>query len=307
MLEAYAAGFEAMGALARACHPALYDGGWHPTAVCGTAGAAVAAARLLGLDRERTRAALGLALLRAGGLRAAFGSDGKALQVGLARAAGVQAARLAAAGARVDAGAIAGARGRLRRRRFGVAHDARATLDALLAAGGAIEENWIKAYPCCLQTHARDRRRAGAPAAPAPPAAPRRARRSRSSCTRSRARPPRSTRVRDGLEAKFSIPYLTAYALLHGAPDVEASPASIAAAAALGARIAVRTDAALGADEARLEIDGEVAARIARAARLPGQPARRARRSRRRSARSPATRSTARSTIRSGRPPSCWR
>ncbi|MGH2918013.1 MAG: MmgE/PrpD family protein, partial [Solirubrobacteraceae bacterium] len=41
-LAAYAAGFEAMGALARACHPALYDGGWHPTAVCGSAGAAVA-------------------------------------------------------------------------------------------------------------------------------------------------------------------------------------------------------------------------------------------------------------------------
>src|SRR5688572_8175801 len=31
VLDAYAAGFEAMGALARACHPALYDGGWHPT------------------------------------------------------------------------------------------------------------------------------------------------------------------------------------------------------------------------------------------------------------------------------------
>src|SRR5437763_4382203 len=29
-LEAYAAGFEAMAALAAASHPALYDGGWHP-------------------------------------------------------------------------------------------------------------------------------------------------------------------------------------------------------------------------------------------------------------------------------------
>src|SRR4029453_9511135 len=32
-LDAYAAGFEAMGALSRAHR--LYDGGWHPTAVCG--------------------------------------------------------------------------------------------------------------------------------------------------------------------------------------------------------------------------------------------------------------------------------
>ena len=49
-LDAYAAGFEAMGALARASHPALYDRGLHPTAVCGGVGAAVAAGRLLGLD-----------------------------------------------------------------------------------------------------------------------------------------------------------------------------------------------------------------------------------------------------------------
>ncbi|MDQ3675483.1 MAG: MmgE/PrpD family protein, partial [Actinomycetota bacterium] len=88
VLDAYAAGFEAMGVLTRACHPGLYDGGWHPTAVCGTAGAAVAAARLHGLDCDRQRAAIGLALLRVSGLRAAFGSDGKALQVGMAAAAG---------------------------------------------------------------------------------------------------------------------------------------------------------------------------------------------------------------------------
>jgi 2-methylcitrate dehydratase PrpD len=158
-LAAYAAGFEAMGALARTCHPALYDGGWHPTAVCGSAGAAVVAARLHGLDAGRERRAIALALLRAGGLRAAFGSDGKALQVGMAAAAGVHAARLAAAGAAVDAGAIAGA-GAGFAEAFGVATSA-ATLDAMIEAadsaateGDAAAENWIKAYPCCLQTHA---------------------------------------------------------------------------------------------------------------------------------------------------------
>src|SRR6476646_5614460 len=145
-LDAYAAGFEAMGALARASHPALYDGGWHPTAVCGPVGAAVATARLLGLDDERERAAAGLALLRAGGLRAAFGSDGKALQVGMAAAAGVHAARLAEAGAVVDAGRIA----------TGTAGFAEAFSARHATAGDgppAIGENWIKAYPCCLQSH----------------------------------------------------------------------------------------------------------------------------------------------------------
>ena len=104
VLAAYAKGFEAMGALARASHPALYDNGWHPTAVCGGVGAAVAAAELLDAPREP---AVALALLQASGLRAAFGSQGKSLQVGLAAGAGVQAARLAQAGARVPLEAAA--------------------------------------------------------------------------------------------------------------------------------------------------------------------------------------------------------
>ena len=254
VLDAYAAGFEAMGALARTCHPALYDGGWHPTSVCGPAGAAVAAARLFGLDGERARVAIGLALLRSGGLRAAFGADAKALQVGLAAAAGVQAARLAAAGAGADAAAITGARAGFAEA-FGVATSA-ATLDALLEAEGAIDENWIKAYPSCLQTHAAIDAALAAGAAPGGEA------------TITVAVHPVSRQaaaldaVGDGLEAKFSIPYLTAYALLHGAPDVEAFAGVDADAAALGERIAVRTDERLAPDEALLAFDGAVVARV---------------------------------------------
>ena len=54
-LEAYAEGFEAMATLAAASHPELYDAGWHPTAVCGPIGAAVAAAHLLELARATAR------------------------------------------------------------------------------------------------------------------------------------------------------------------------------------------------------------------------------------------------------------
>lgn len=265
VLDAYAAGFEAMGALARACHPALYDGGWHPTAVCGTAGAAVAAARLLALDRERTRTAIALALLRSGGLRAAFGSDGKALQVGLAAAAGVQAARLAAAGARVDAAAIPGERAGFAAA-FGVSTGA-ATLDGMLDGAGAIQSNWIKAYPCCLQTHAAIdaaltiRDRLPGPAAQITIAV--------HPVSRQAAA---LDGVRDGLEAKFSIPYLTAYALLHGAPGVDAFGGVDDEAAALGARIAVRTDPALAPDEALLEIDGRAVARVSAPRGCPANP-----------------------------------
>ena len=325
VLDAYAAGFEAMGALSRACHPALYDGGWHPTAVCGGAGAAVAAARLLALDEPGERNAIALALLRAGGLRAAFGSAGKALQVGLAAAAGVHAALLAEAGASVDADEVAGGAAGFAGA-FGVATSA-ATLDAMLAAADAAASapraapaNWIKAYPCCLQTHAaidaalalggspeaapsrgrapeaaalapeaaltpeaalkpaalaRDLAAALAPeAAPAPGLAPVLAPGARIVVTvhpLSRQAAALDS-VRDGLQAKFSIPYLTAYALLHGAPGLHSFERVEPAAAALGARIEVRTDATLGTSEARLEIDGKLAARITAPRGSPANP-----------------------------------
>ena len=143
VLSAYARGFEAMGAVARACHPALYDGHYHPTAVCGGVGAAVAAATLLGLGEDQHDNAVGIALVGAFGLRAAFGSHGKSLQVGLAAAAGVRAARLAEAGARVP----------LARAARGFADATGGAYERPDDSSPAIAENWIKAWPCCLQTH----------------------------------------------------------------------------------------------------------------------------------------------------------
>jgi 2-methylcitrate dehydratase PrpD len=268
-LAAYAAGFEAMGTLTRTCHPALYDGGWHPTAVCGSAGAAVVAARLYGLDAARERRAIALAMLRSGGLRAAFGSDGKALQVGLAAAAGVHAARLAALGAAVDAEAIAGARAGFAEA-FGVATGA-STLDAMQAAGdddgeAAAAENWIKAYPCCLQTHAVID---AALAVGEPPVPGARMTVTVHPVSRQAAM---LGNVSNGLQAKFSIPYLTAYALLRGAPGLDAFDRLDDEVAALAWRVAVRTDPALGAAEAILELDGRAAARVTAPRGSPAHP-----------------------------------
>jgi 2-methylcitrate dehydratase PrpD len=271
-LDAHAAGFEAMGVLTRACHPALYDGGWHPTAVCGGAGAAVAAARLLGLDIGTTRRAIAIALLGSSGLRAAFGSDGKALQVGLAAAAGVHAARLAGAGAAVDADAIAGT-GAGFAEAFGVATSA-ATLDAMLAAAGAASDddpsaqaNWIKAYPCCLQTHGAIDAALELARAQAPPYG-----------QLTIAVHPVSRRaaalddVADGLQAKFSIPYTTAYALLRGAPGVDAFERVDADVAALARDVRVRTDPMLAESEAILERGGRAVARVTAPRGSPGNP-----------------------------------
>ncbi len=148
-------GFEAMGALARASHRRSTTGtpsdrGLRRGGGGGGGGAAHRA--------TRSRAsAIALALLGAGGLRAAFGSDGKSLQVGLAAAAGVRAARLAQAGARVPLEAAA--------RGF-----AEATGGKLRRAGrcrAAIERTGSRRGPAASRRTARSRR-PSAPGRPGP-------------------------------------------------------------------------------------------------------------------------------------------
>jgi 2-methylcitrate dehydratase PrpD len=238
-----------MAALAGAGYPALYDAGWHPTAVCGSVGAAVAAAALLDADRDTAAA---LAVLRSAGLRAAFGSDGKSLQVGLAASAGAGAARLAAAGAQVDVGRVRDGW----ERAYGAPW-----ADELRHA---IEGNWIKAYPCCLQTHGAI------------------------DCALSVSEPPNGSLtvrahpvsrqaagyddVATPLEAKFSIPYTTAWTLLHGAPRVESFAAVDDEVRALAARITVETDPALAESEFRLLSGDRELAHTRAALGSPAQP-----------------------------------
>jgi 2-methylcitrate dehydratase PrpD len=252
-LEAYAAGFEAMGALSRSHR--LYEGGWHPTAVFGAAGAAVAAVRLLGPDEETGVTAMRLALLQAGGLRAAFGSDGKSLQVGMAAAAGVQAAFMAMSGALISPNVIDARDG------FAAAFGARRDDDGR----AAIDENWIKPWPCCLMSHSAieaatraDVSGAGSIEVVVHPVARRAA---------------AYKEVEDGLQAKFSIPYLVAFVALRGEPEppsfdgVDAQVQEFAR-----ERVRVRTDDTLGETEAVLVADGHEVARVEASLGSPQRP-----------------------------------
>ena len=86
-----------------ACRVALasrQDRGWHRTAAMGVFGATAAASRLLRLDEDKTRHALGIALSQAAGTRQCIddGSMTKRFQAGHAASAGVQSAILAAEG-----------------------------------------------------------------------------------------------------------------------------------------------------------------------------------------------------------------
>src|SRR5580704_33028 len=72
-IVAVAAGCEMMARASAATNPSLRDRGFHTTPSCGVFGAAIAAARLLKLDRDATISALGLAGAQASGLMEMYG------------------------------------------------------------------------------------------------------------------------------------------------------------------------------------------------------------------------------------------
>lgn len=101
VLEAAVVGYEVACRVAAAAPNGFHSGGLHATMVAGVFSSAAVAARLMRLDAATTANALGLAGSQAGGLLAflATGASTKQLHPGFASQAGIQAARLAAAGA----------------------------------------------------------------------------------------------------------------------------------------------------------------------------------------------------------------
>jgi len=90
-------GYDIVYRIARSINPAQIKKGFHPSASCGTFGAAAAAARLLGLNKKQISAALGLAGLQTAGLMEATisGQASKGVMVGHAAFAGIISAWLA--------------------------------------------------------------------------------------------------------------------------------------------------------------------------------------------------------------------
>ncbi len=97
-LEAFLTGFEVECKIAEAIHPNHYKRGFHSSGTVGTFGAAVAAAKLMGLTRQALPHMLALAASTAAGIRVNFGTMTKPLHVGRAAQNGVIAAELAARG-----------------------------------------------------------------------------------------------------------------------------------------------------------------------------------------------------------------
>lgn len=153
-LVAAVAGYEAVCRIAGAAPHAFHARGLHATSVSGVLASALVAARLMGLDRETTVNALGIAGSQAGGLLEflATGSSTKQLHPGLAAQSGILAARLAAAGADGPASVLEGERGL-----YAALADARVPAGAVTDGLG---ETWqsaritIKPYPSCQLMHA---------------------------------------------------------------------------------------------------------------------------------------------------------
>lgn len=101
-IDAYIAGLQILGRVGQGVNPAHRNRGWHATATVGAIGAAAACARLLKLDAPRAGHAVSMATSMAAGFMSQFGTMTKPLHAGLAAKSGVFAASLARNG--VDAG-----------------------------------------------------------------------------------------------------------------------------------------------------------------------------------------------------------
>ena len=154
MLTAYIAGFEVWAELLVREGVPLHRKGWHPTAVLGPVAAAAACAKLRGLDAKGAATAMAIAASMSSGLVANFGTMTKSFQVGRAAQSGVIAARLAQAGLTASLDALEHPAGLL----MALSPDGEPELDRAFSAG---EKEWhilshglnIKRYPICYATH----------------------------------------------------------------------------------------------------------------------------------------------------------
>lgn len=153
LLDAIVRGYEGMVRLGRALGDAHYRY-WHSTASCGTVGAAVAVAAILGLDRDATAQAIALAVTRTGGLwetRNDPRSNAKQVHNAQASGDGWLAAMMAAAGLRGPAGILEGREG-LFAATAGGADPAFILADATPHAW-CLTDISLKPWPACRHAH----------------------------------------------------------------------------------------------------------------------------------------------------------
>lgn len=111
MLTGFIIGHEVAMRVGEAITPAWIKAGWHGTSLFGIFGAATGCGKLMGLEQEKIKTALGLVSSMAGGVAINFGSQAKPLHAGMAAERGLFAAQLAQSGFTANQGALEGALG----------------------------------------------------------------------------------------------------------------------------------------------------------------------------------------------------
>ena len=220
VIAAYIVGFEVASRMARANPTQSRERGWHAVGTIGTTGAAVACARLLKLPAAAIPDVIGISASLAGGFSSNFGTMTKPLHAGQAARSGLMAALLGQRGFTANPAALEGTNGYFKAFAGGLEvsfapfHDLGKKLDI-------VERGFKpKLYPCGGLGHTA----IDATLELRPQLLPRigditgvTASITRYAAQRIGSKYPVSVE-----NAKFSMPYVAAYTLVHGAPFLAA-------------------------------------------------------------------------------------
>ena len=153
MVLAYAAGYETWAELVRRDADPQHKKGWHPTGIFGAIGAAAACASLRKLNAGQAACAIAMGASQSAGLVSNFGTMTKPFHAGRAAHAGVASARLAGLGFTAALDALEHPPGFL----TAVSQGGRIDVESAVEAG----VDWklprdrlsVKKYPLCFCTH----------------------------------------------------------------------------------------------------------------------------------------------------------
>ncbi|RLC07398.1 MAG: hypothetical protein DRH90_00015 [Deltaproteobacteria bacterium] len=157
LLAAYVLGLEVCARIASqpGFLPGHYEGGWHTTSTLGVLNSVAGSAKILGLDVNQVRSAFGIAASEVSGLRINFGSMMKPVHAGSASAKGVSSALLAKAGITANPDIFECSKG------FYDLYGHLSTVDEAILTDSLGKDfdivtpgMNIKKYPCCYYTHA---------------------------------------------------------------------------------------------------------------------------------------------------------
>ncbi len=154
LIEAYLVGIETEIRFARAVNFVHYDKGWHPTATVGIFGTVAAIGHLINLSEAKMTTAFGIAASLASGLKANFGTMVKPLHIGQSARNGLLAVMLAERGYDSNPAALEHPQGYLNVFNGPGNYDAEnlfadwaTPLEILSPSMG------LKQFPCCGSTH----------------------------------------------------------------------------------------------------------------------------------------------------------